>query len=77
MPYTANQVTEFPQGQRTDLAPSEGEGSHYIASSEAVGCGHEASSEREENPNQGFYTGPIKPSFNSGPNGKKTSFDAT
>lgn len=78
MPYTANQVTEFPQkGNRTDLAPSEAEGPSYIGSSEATGAGHEQSSEREEDPNQGFYTGPIKPSFNSGPNGRKTSFDAT
>lgn len=76
MPYTANQVTEFPQGVRTDLSPSEADGPSYIGSSESVGVGHEASSERAENPNQGFYTGEIKPSFNSGPNGRKTGFDA-
>lgn len=76
MPYTANQVTEFPQCERYDLAPTEADGPSFIGTSESVGAGHEASSEREENPNQGWPTGPIKPSFNSGPNGVSKGFDA-
>lgn len=51
MPYTANQVTQFPECDASiDASPDEA-GVGYIKSSQSVGAGHEDSMNRLPDPN--------------------------
>ncbi len=73
-----NEVSErpedgFPEMPRPML---EDEKPAYIRSSQKVGYGHEASTERQGPINTDWFDGEIKPSFNSGPNGVSKGFDA-
>lgn len=69
MPYTAEQVTEFPECDASiDANPDEG-GVGFIGTSESVGCGHEDSMERMPDPNVEWATTPATPeNVNSNPN---------
>jgi hypothetical protein len=52
MPYTAEQVTAFPETEASiDANADPSGGPMYIGTSESVGCGHEDSMNRLPDPN--------------------------
>lgn len=51
MPYTAEQVTVFPELRASIDAAADEAGVGYIGSSESIGCGHEDSMNRMPDPN--------------------------
>ncbi len=75
-----NELSERPEDGFPEMPRSDTQGDAkpaYIRSSQKAGYGHEASSERQGPVNTDWFEGEIKPSFNSGANGKSKSFDAS
>ena len=61
MPYTAGQVTSFPETEASIDAAADEQGVGFIGSSQSVGIGHMDSMNRLPDPNTDWTTSPATP----------------